>query len=81
VLVREQDAHVADVEPADGVRASHVREAPRTAITFMHAEDAPFASAAVSVVSTGDGDVSIAAARCFDAAGKPLAGEPVSFER
>lgn len=72
VLLHDGDAHVASVR-FEGVAGAHVREAPRTALSFAGGDGA-IPGGAVRVQVVGDGDAfTVERARCFDSSGHELA--------
>lgn len=74
VLLEDGTAHVVDAVFDSSVLGQSVRQAPRTAVTFFSASDAPIRSSAVRIQLAGDGVMTVRTARCFDRAGRPLAG-------
>ena len=81
VIVLEEGTEVFGAEMGDGVRGTHVREAPRTAIAFYRDADAPFPSTPVLVNHSGGGSLGLRRARCFDREGHPLTGDALRLEQ
>ena len=80
VLLLEGGAHIDAVTFDDTVKGTFIREAPRVAVSFVAAGDAPIAAGAVQVAVTGDaGEVEVKTVRCVDAQAKPLADVAVTL--
>jgi hypothetical protein len=77
----DKGTHVLSVEFGADVRGTHVREAPRTALSFISASDAPIPSGAVQVkFAEGKGDPpEVAVVHCADSSGAPLEGVKVTI--
>lgn len=71
VLLRDGDVRVAGARFGDGVEGVHVREAPRTAVSFASPAGAALGSVRVQIV--GDGTpVEVERSTCFDGSGQAL---------
>lgn len=78
LVLIEDGTEVLGIELGEGVVGTSVHEAPRTAITFIRSDDTPFASGAVTVLSTeGLGRLTPRRARCFDRDGAAISGDPL----
>lgn len=55
-----------------GVTGAHVREAPRTALSFASTPSTPIGAVRVQVLGS-EGAFTVERSRCFDASGAPLA--------
>lgn len=71
VLLRDTSGRVAGARFAEGVTGAHVREAPRTALSFASSSDAPIGAVRVSVLGDS-GAFSVESSRCFDASGSAI---------
>lgn len=81
VLLLEGGARVDSVTFDDTVKGTFIREAPRVAVSFVAAGDAPIAAGAVQVsLSGGAGDVEVKTVHCVDAQAKPLADVSVTLK-
>jgi hypothetical protein len=77
-VVVEQNADVLGVLFGEGTEGVHVRESPRTALTFTRRTDTPFPAGAVRVQrSEGMGTLQLQRVRCFDREGNVLPGTPL----
>ncbi|AKF05185.1 hypothetical protein [Sandaracinus amylolyticus] len=76
VLLLDGAAEVSGVRFADGVIGAHVREEPRTSVSFAASGEGAMPGRAVSLEILGDGDLgSIGRAWCVDAAGREVTGD------
>ncbi|UJR82188.1 Hypothetical protein I5071_42530 [Sandaracinus amylolyticus] len=71
VLLRDGSGEVASVRFPRAAGA-HVREAPRTSISFAAHDDAPIERGAVHVQVLGEGDFTVERSRCFDGSGAEI---------
>lgn len=72
LIILDGDAVVAGVTVDDQVRGTHVREAPRTAVSFTARNDASIRNGSVRLRVIGAGEVRVDRARCFDSEGHLL---------
>ncbi len=71
VLLHDAGGEVTGARFEEGVTGAHVREAPRTALSFASTANTPIGPVRVQVL--GDSQAfSVESSRCFDASGQPL---------
>ncbi len=80
VVLVENGTEVVGVDFGAGVRGTFIREAPRTAVTFLRDADAAFGAGAVTVRSTDAlGTVGLRRGRCFDRDGAELGADALGM--
>ena len=80
VLVEDGEAKVAGARFEDSVDGVHVRQAPKTAVTFYARRDQAIGASAVQLELLGAGSFRVATATCFDADGHPIPGGGIAAE-
>jgi hypothetical protein len=82
VLLIEESATVKSMTLTSAVKGTHLREAPRVAVSFISTSDAPIPAGAVGLVlaSGAASGLTIKKVTCADAAGTPIAGVTVRLE-
>jgi hypothetical protein len=80
VLLEDASATVVAARFAASVRGEHVREAPRTAVTFHAMGDAAIGREAVRIDVLGEGDFRVARGQCFDRLGEPISGGGIATD-
>ena len=82
VLLVDNNAEVARVDFGENVKGTYVREAPRTAVTFLSLNNEAIGSGQIDVrfVKTQEGgNFEVSSATCFDAQGQQLDGAEVTI--
>lgn len=80
LLLTEGTAEVESVTFDSTVKGTFIREAPRVAISFVAAADAPIAGGAVKVAAAGDSaQLQVKTVHCFDGKAAPLADVSVTL--
>jgi len=80
VLTEAGTTAISKVTFKEGVVGTFIREAPRTAVSFVADKDATIPTGAVEVALSGDGSgVTVSSVSCVNAAGEKLAGATVSI--
>ncbi len=80
VLTESGTTSVSKVTFKSGLKGTFVKEAPRTAVTFVSETDATIPTGGVEVALSGDAQgVTVSAVSCVDSAGQKLADAKVSI--
>ena len=74
VLLSETTAQVSSVGFDESVKGSYVRQAPKVAVSFVSAKDAPISGSGISLklVGSGTDGIEVVSTKCADAQGKAL---------
>jgi len=83
LVLDDPDGVIADVRFDDSVQGRFVRRAPRIAVSFLRAADAPIDAGAVTLQAAGDdANVSVRVAHCYGSDGARLGdATPVEVNR
>lgn len=81
VLLLERGGKLSGVDYAEAVRGTHLRQAPRIALTFTRRSDESFGAGDIQVRYVGDSatGLELSQADCFDSAGRPIATASVKL--
>jgi hypothetical protein len=63
------------------VQGEHIRQAPRTAVTFFAVADRAIGGEAVAIEVIGGASIAVTRGQCFDRLGRPLANGGIELER
>jgi len=81
VLLLERGGKLSGVDFAEAVRGTHLRQAPRIALSFTRRSNESFGSGDIQVRYVGDSanGLGLSQAECFDRAGRPIASATVKL--